>query len=59
MVETPGATAAFTVSKTCRTIRPARRIFSISPPDLQTIAMLYRPEYIRGHFLYRLVAIDL
>src|SRR5664280_2328441 len=53
MVETPGETKASTLSNTWRTICPLRRIFSISPEDLQTIAILDCLQRLRGHVVGR------
>src|SRR5512146_3327699 len=57
MVLTPGATSALTVSSTWRTMRPLRRIFSISPGDLQTIAILDCSKYVRRDLFHRLITV--
>src|ERR1019366_599394 len=57
MVETPGATASRAASSTCRTMRPLRRILSISEADLQTIDILYRTERLRHYRFHWLVAV--
>src|SRR5579884_3144973 len=58
MVDFPGATSSLTASRTCRTMRPLRRIFSISDGDLHTIDMLNSTECLPHHFFHRLIAID-
>src|SRR5271167_3041755 len=58
IVVTPGATASLTLSSTRRTMRPLRRIFSISAADLQTIDILYRTKRLRCNRFHRLVAVE-
>src|SRR5215831_10575857 len=64
MVETPGATSAFTVSSTWRTICPLRRILSSSACDLQLIircrcrAAFQRAKNLPRHLLDRKLSLD-
>src|SRR2546423_15114682 len=71
MVETPGATMAFTASSTWRTICPLRFIFAISYCSLQLIILAVKflgacrssaafnsAKHIRQHLLHRLFAVD-
>src|ERR1041385_7131297 len=59
MVVIPGRTRAAVASSTCRTIRPARRILSISADDLQTIAIpVDGLQHVLGHLFRGPVAVD-
>src|SRR5271166_47411 len=59
MVETPGATSSFAASRTSRTMRPLRRILSISERDLQTIDILECAERLCRYRFHRLIAVHL
>src|ERR1019366_801510 len=58
MVETPGTTASRAASSTWRTMRPLRRILSISETDLQTIDILDCTKRFRHYPFHRLIAVN-
>ena len=54
---TAGRHRFFAASSTWRTMRPLRRIFSISAGDLQTIDILDRAKRLRHYRFHRLIAV--